>query len=694
MTMIREVKVGDKNLRFEFGKYAKQANGSVMVSSGDTRVLVTVCAADEAPKGLDFFPLGVDYIEKFYAAGRIPGGFAKREAKPSDQATLNARVIDRPLRPSFPEGYRNETVITATVMSYEHGHHPAPLALTGASTALMISDIPFDGPVAGLRIGMNEEGEFTLDPAENCPTELDLTLACKKDAILMVEAGANILSEEKMLEAIKHGHDLMKPLFEMQEEVQKEFGKEKMTFHVEHVPAEILAKVRAAAQDPIKAAFQVRDKIQRGKVLKTAKNEVMATLSPVDEEKAFYSQAFADVKSDIMRTMILKDRIRIDERSLDQIRPIACETKILPRAHGSSLFTRGETQSLTSVTLGAADDQQRIETLWSSDYKDRFMLHYNFPAFSVGEARMQRTPGRREIGHGSLAKRALLPVMPTEKEFGYTVRLVSEILESNGSSSMATVCAGSMALLNAGVPLKSSVAGIAMGLIKEGDEYAILSDILGDEDHLGDMDFKVCGNADGISALQMDIKIDGLSMDVMREALEQAKAGRLHILGKMTSEIETPEKVSEHAPQIFKVKIKPDKIRDVIGPSGKMIKKITASTGARIDIEDNGIISIIAPDSVSAEAAKSMIRSATTDPELGAIYLGQVVRTMDFGAFIEIRPGTEGLCHISQLDNKRVEKVEDCVKAGDEVLVKVLEIDRQGRIKLSRKEAFGKKPTV
>jgi len=693
MSVVREVTIGNRTIKFEFNKFAKQANGSVMVTSGGTQVLVAACASTSVKPGQDFFPLGVEYTEKIYSAGRVPGGYRKREGRPGDHEVLAARVIDRPIRPCFPEGFFNEVVITATVVSYEKGFSPQPLAAIGASAALMVSDIPFNGPVACLSIGM-ENGQFIIDPPEDVMTDLDLMIACRPDAVLMVEAGAKFLTEEQMLAAIEFAHKSMEPLFEMQESIRKEIGKPKMNFVAMTTPAEVSEKVTQFAGSLVKNAMALRVKQDRVKALSDAKEKVLKELNTEQDQNQakILTQAWEDLCYSHMRSMVLNERARIDGRSLKEIRPIACEVGLLKRPHGSSLFTRGETQALAAVTLGSADDRLRYETLFHSDTTSRFMLHYNFPSFSVGEARMARSTGRREIGHGALARRALEQVMPNEQEFGYVVRVVSEILESNGSSSMATVCSGSMALLNAGVPIKQPVAGIAMGLIKEGDKYAVLSDILGDEDHLGDMDFKVCGTENGITALQMDIKIGGLSKQILAEALAQAKEGRKHILGKMAEAITEPDALSQFAPQIFKLKIHPDKIRDVIGSGGKNIKRIVAETGAKIDIDDSGIIQIAAPDTISAEAAKTMIRNLTTDPEVGEVYLGKVKRVVDFGAFIEIRQGTEGLCHISQLADHRVEKVTDVIKEGDEVMVKVIEIDRQGRIKLSRKEALTQAP--
>jgi polyribonucleotide nucleotidyltransferase len=695
MSLIREVEIAGKKIKFEFNKFAKQANGSVMVSCGDTQVLVTVCSSEEAKEGQDFFPLTVDYFERFYAAGRIPGGFFKRESRPSEREVLTARTIDRPLRPCFPEAFLNETQVICMVLSYDPKHQPAPLACMGASVALMISDIPFNGPVAALRVGM-KDGKYIVDPTPEEIGDLDLNIAAKPGAVLMVEAGANFLSETQMLDAINFAHKTMEPIFELQLEVQRAIGKEKRQVPVNQLHESLMGPVKAALGSDVAKAFQIRAKQERRKALSEATKKAIATLNP--EADAAKTRAIKkiceEVQYDVVRHEILKSHSRIDGRGLEDIRPISCEVDVLKRPHGSALFQRGETQALATVTLGAGDDEQRLDTIATPDAVKSFMLHYNFPAFSVGEVKPQRAPSRREVGHGNLAERAIQQVIPSKDKFGYTIRLVSEVLESNGSSSMATVCAGTMALLNAGVPITEPVAGIAMGLIKEGNDFAILSDILGDEDHLGDMDFKVCGGAKGITALQMDIKIGGLTGEIMSKALAQANRGRMHILGKMTGTINQPGELSEHAPRIFQIKIKPDKVRELIGPGGKVIKKIVAQTGVKIDIEDDGMVNIVSPDVTSAEAAKQMIRTITSEPEIGAIYLGTVKKIMDFGAFIEIKPGSEGLCHISQLANNRVERVEDILKEGEEVLVKILEIDRQGKIKLSRKDALGKKPNA
>lgn len=694
MSLVREVAIGDKRIKLEFQKYAKQAHGSVMVSSGDTQVLVTVCASDEPKPGQDFFPLTVDYIEKYYAAGRIPGGYIKRETKPSEREALTSRVIDRPIRPCFPEEFMVETQVIATVMSYGAGDHPATLALLGASCALVISDIPFQGPVAMLRVGM-KDGQYVLDPKPEETKDLDLNVACRPDAILMVEAGANFLSEEKMLDAITWAHKAMKPLFDVQLEVQKLIGKPKRTVTPRVFDQTLYDSALSAVKAPFREAFNTNEKDKRYKALKVATKATIDALNPdkSEDKKTQLKLILEDIKYKMMRSQILDEKRRIGGRGFKDIRDIVCETGVLKRPHGSAMFQRGETQAVATVTLGAGDDEQRLDTIVTPDEYKRFMLHYNFPPFSVGECKPQRGLSRREMGHGALAERAIAAVIPDKNKFGYTIRLVSETLESNGSSSMATVCSGTMALLDAGVPISEPVAGIAMGLIMEEGKYAVLSDILGDEDHLGDMDFKVCGGKSGITALQMDIKIGGLSKEIMQEALAQAKEGRIHILSKMNATIHDPKELSQYAPRIFQLKIPMDRIRDLIGPGGKVVKKIVADTGVKIDISDDGVVNIVSPDVVSAEAAKQMVRSVTTDPDIGGIYLGTVKKIMDFGAFIEIKPGTEGLCHISELEEGRVNKVTDVLNEGDEVMVKVLDIDRQGKIKLSRRGAFGKKPT-
>jgi polyribonucleotide nucleotidyltransferase len=579
-------------------------------------------------------------------------------------------------------------------MSYDREHHPHPLALVGASAALAASDIPFNGPIAGLHVGL-KDGQFYLDP-KNGEGDLDLTIGGKPGAVVMVEAGANFLSEEKMIEAINYSHKLMEPFFTMQDEIRREFGKPKREFTPPAFDKALYAQAKQASWSVLQDLYTMQDKKARNKALDLLGTSLATELNPEGSSaiQTELGKIYEDIKYQYVRDLVLTTKKRIDGRGPEDIRKITCETKVLSRPHGSSLFTRGETQALATVTLGSADDEQYIDTIMSKiSQTTRFLLHYNFPPFSVGEARPARAPGRREIGHGALAERALTRALPDPKEFGYTIRLVSEVLESNGSSSMATVCSGTMALYDAGVPITDPIAGIAMGLIIENGKYVVLSDILGDEDHLGDMDFKVCGGSRGITALQMDIKVEGLDSEIMAQALKQANSGRRFILDKMNAAINEPQEISAYAPRIFYLKVEEDRVRDIIGPGGKNIKSIIADTGARINIGDSGVVHIVAPDATSAEAAKSMIRSMVASPELGGIYLGTVVRIVDFGAFVQIKPGTEGLLHISQLAEGRVEKVDDILKEGQEVIVKVIDLDRQGRIKLSRKDALGQKPT-
>lgn len=693
MSIIKQVQVGDLNIKLEFQKFAKQANASVMVTCDDTQILVTVCAADNPTKGQDFFPLTVDYFEKFYAAGKIPGGFFKREAKPSDRETLMARVIDRSLRPCFPKEYLCETFITVTVVSYDSRHHPAPLAILGASCALMISDIPFNGPVGALYIGADENTNFIIDPGELNLTKLDLIVAARPGGILMVEAGSNFLTEEQIINAIEFAQASMSSLFSIQLELQKEIGCNKRQIPVKQVDSQIKNFIDSK-KNQIIDIFNIKEKKQRNKSFSTLLQSIILELNPDEdiEKSVEIKEYFEHIKSDYMRSLIINEQKRIDGRVLEEIRPINCEIGVLKRPHGSALFTRGETQALASITLGAAEDEQRLDNLVTPEATKRFILHYNFPPFSVGEARPHRSTGRREIGHGALAERALKNVIPSEEEFGYTIRLVSEILESNGSSSMATVCAGTLALLHAGVPIKTPIAGVAMGLIKDNEKFFILTDILGDEDHLGDMDFKVCGSLNGITALQMDIKVDGISKEILIKALDQAKKAREFILQKITSTIDKPAKLSDYAPKIFNLKIKPDKIKDLIGPNGKHIKKIIANTGVKINIEEDGCVVIVANDNSAAEEAKKLIRQYTTDPEIGEIFLGTIKKVLDFGVIVELKPGVEGLCHISQLENKRIQNIFDTYSEGMEILVKVIDIDNNGRLKLSRKDAMGSKP--
>ena len=723
MSLTKTIQVGNHTWTFEFEKYAKQAGGSVMMSAGGTQVLVTACAAHTPKPHQNFFPLGVDYCEKLYSSGRIPGGYRKREGRPGDHETLVARVIDRQLRPCFPEGFLNDTVVQCTVMSYEKGYNPIPLAMVGASTALTISHIPFDGPVAALNIGLDQEDNFIINPGQTDTSQLDLTVAAKDNALLMVEAAADFLAEDKMIAAIEFAMEQIKPLLDLQTEVAAAIGKPKMTFETNQTDEYILNLVKSHGQTAFEEAFTVQAKQLRTQKLIETKtevtNQVLAKLAEshletgdnqgdnqtdkdannqYDPESSMVQSEIAscieELKHDIVKDLILVKGSRIDSRSMDELRALDSEVGVLKRTHGSSLFTRGETQALASVTLGAMGDRQRYETLPNKDADDTFMLHYNFPSYCVGEAGMPRSTSRREIGHGALAKKAFQHAMPNMEEFSYVIRVVSEVLESNGSSSMATVCATTMALMNAGVHIKEPIAGIAMGLIKGHDHHVILTDILGDEDHLGDMDFKVCGGKSGVTALQMDIKIQGITSAILAEALQKAHVARMQILDHMNQTICTPHKVSPLAPQIFKLKISPDKVRDIIGPGGKTIKKIIAETAVEIDIEDSGVVSIVAPDTTSAAAAKSMIRHITTDPKPGEIYLGRVTKIVDFGCFVEIKPGVEGLVHISQIEDRRIDKVSDIISEQEEIMVKVIDIDRQGRLKLSRKEAMGQSPTI
>lgn len=691
-SIIEKIEIGGRQIEIEAQKYARQADGAVMVCGGNTQVLVTVCGEDEDADN-DFFPLTVDYIEKYYAAGRIPGGYNKREARPSSLEMITARVIDRTLRPNFPKGYMRNTQVICTVLSFDPDYDPAVLSLLGASAALTLSGIPFQEPVAGLRIGANAAGEFTIFPNAEEMQTLDLFLSAKEKALVMVEATANFFSEQKILEAMAFGHRTLLPLLSAQQRLREQCGKEKQEFVAKEIDAELKVEIKNQHLDAIVAALQVKEKTARRKKLKLVKKDIVAAY----EESARTAEAvqvFDDLVYEHVRGLILREKLRIDGRGPADIRPLHCEVGVLKSPHGSALFTRGETQAVATVTLGSADDEQRYETLASQNGSRHFMLHYNFPPFSVGETRRLMGISRREIGHGYLAERALAHVMPEQREFGYTVRIVSDVLESNGSSSMASVCAGTMALLCAGVPIKRHVAGVAMGLVSDNDEMVVLSDILGDEDHLGDMDFKVCGDEEGITALQMDIKVAGLDQATLSKALEQARQGRLTILRKLQETISEPRDLPLNAPRILSLKVSETKIRDLIGPGGKMIKKLTLETGTKIDIEDNGVVRVASPDLARAEAAKAMILAIVSDPEIGSVHLGTVKRTVDFGAFIEIKPGVEGLCHISQLENHRVEKVTDVLKEGDEVVVKVIELDRQGRIKLSRKEAFGQSPVT
>ncbi len=692
----KSIRIGDDQITIETGRIARQAGGSVLVTCGGTQVLVAATAAKEAQATASFFPLSVDYIEKFYSAGRIPGGYIKRETRPSDREILTSRLIDRPIRPLFPETYLVETQVIATVVSLDPKVSPAQLAILGASCALHISDIPFAGPIAGVRIGF-KDGKYLINPPEaELPTsDLDLVVAGTKDAILMVEAAANFLTEAQILEAINFGHKEIKKLCALQEEIREKCGKEKR--HVPDAPenAEMKAALSKKYAKPLRDAYAIATKADRKKAIDAIKQEAKIELieeGNPDSAKAF-SYLFEMQEYKTLRTSIIKDNRRVDGRSSTDIRNIECQTSVLKRTHGSALFTRGETQSLGVVTLGTHDDAQRSESIMNVLEEKTFMLHYNMPGYSVGEVKRLGSPARREVGHGNLAERALKATLPAKNRFPYSIRIVSEITESNGSSSMASVCSGTLSMLDAGVPLKEPIAGIAMGLILEGKDFAVLSDILGDEDHLGDMDFKVAGGKNGITAMQMDIKISGISMEILDKALAQAKDARSLILDKMLRSISRPNDLSQLAPRIEQIKIKPERVRDLIGPGGKNIKKIVSDTGCKLEVNDEGIVSIASTDGNSAAKAKRMVNYLTTDPEIGEIYLGIVKKTADFGAFVEIKPGVEGLVHISQLAATRINKTEEVVKEGDEVMVKVIELDRTGRIKLSRKDAIGKTPS-
>ncbi len=684
-----KVEAAGCEVSFESGKIAKQANGAVMVRKGDTMVLVTAVAARKGREGIDFFPLTVDYQEKTYAAGKIPGGFFKREGRLSDSETLTSRLIDRPLRPLFPKGFTCETQIIATVMSTDNVNDPAVLALTGASAALMISDIPFNGPVAGVRV-VRFEGELIANPtfAQIDESDLDMTMACSREAVVMVEGGAREVDEQVVLAALELGHKAAQPFIDAQLEMVEQVGLEKREVCPPVLNEDLVALVNEQFIDRFAEGIKVADKLERQDYFSALKDEIRERLAEAEIPDDDLGEVFEDLLGRAIRRQISSEGVRIGGRKVDEIRDITTEVSLLPRAHGSALFTRGETQAIVTATLGTSVDEQRIDSLRGNTFNS-FMLHYNFPPYSVGEARFLRGPGRREIGHGTLARRALKAVLPTAEQFPYTIRIVSDITESNGSSSMASVCGGTLALMDAGVPIKAPVAGIAMGLVQEGDQFIVLSDILGDEDHVGDMDFKVTGTKDGITAIQMDIKITGISSEIMGKALAQAKAGRLHILGKMEESLSAPRaELSDYAPRIMTIRIDPDKIRDVIGPGGKNIRAITEKSGAKIDIDDSGEIKIASVDGQASEIAIALIRDLTQEAEVGKIYLGTVQRIMDFGAFVQIFPGTDGLLHVSQIAEERVREVRDYLKEGDEVMVKVIEVDRQGKIRLSRKEAL------
>ncbi len=699
MSFVREsVVINGKPLVLETGRLAKQAHGSVLVTYGDSVVLVTAVSGDERP-GIDFFPLTCDYVEKTFAAGKIPGGFFKREGRQRDDEILTSRLIDRPCRPLFPEGFRNDTQVIATVMSTDKENPTDILAMTAASAALHISDIPWSGPLAAVRVA-RVNGELVAFPTfeQVATSDIDLVVSASKDAIVMVEGGAAEASENDLIDALMFAHRTAQPILELIERMRAAVGKPKKTFEKKSLPADVAALIKQTVDKDILTASLIKEKKSRYDAYKASKTKMVEAVTAKVGAEAFpkieklVKEEFEERKYNVVREYVLSERKRIDGRDMKTIRPIVCEVGIFPRTHGSALFQRGETQAAVAATLGTSSDEQKIDALIGERWK-RFMLHYNFPPFSTGETKPLRGPGRREIGHGALAERALVRMMPDEDKFPYTIRVVSETLESNGSSSMAAVCGGTLSLMDAGVPIKSPVAGIAMGLISDGaltdpkTRTAILSDILGDEDHLGDMDFKVCGTRKGVTAIQMDIKIAGLSRDVLQQALDQAREGRLFILDKMLATLATPRAdLSKWAPRITQIKVKPDQIRIIIGPGGKTIKGIVDQTGVAIDVEDDGTVNIASADSDAVKRALEIIKGLTTEPEVGATYKGTVSRVADFGAFIEIMPGTDGLLHVSEMAHHRVERVNDVMKEGDEVEVKVLSIDRDGKIRLTRRE--------
>ena len=682
-----EATIGRNLITIETGKLAKQASGSVLVRSGDTMVLVTAVGDKVNKPELGFLPLTIEVQEKMASVGRIPGNYFRREiGRPSENEVLTCRIIDRPMRPLFADGYCAETQVIASVLSADQENVPDMLALTGASCALMLSDIPFGGPVAGGRVGYID-GNFVMNPTvkELEDSAMDIVVACTEKAVVMVEGQAESLAEETVLDAIFYAFENLQPLIEVQKELQAACGKEKRDVEPAQIDEELYSRITDCAKAEMVDVIATADKLERGGKYNELKAKVNAEIDPEGERTREISDLLSKFRKTSMRAKIVNESIRIDGRAFDQVRPISSEAGYLPRTHGSALFTRGETQALVSATLGSERDQQRVETLGGEEHK-RFMLHYNFPPFCVGEVRRLSGPSRRDIGHGALARRGIEAALPDVDEFPYSIRVVSEVMESNGSSSMATVCGASMALMDAGVPISTPVSGIAMGLIKEDDKVVILSDILGDEDHLGDMDFKVVGTADGVTSLQMDIKIDGVDRDIMGKALAQAKAGRLHILGEMDKGIAAARtEISEFAPKYHAHQINPDKIRDIIGPGGKIIKELSAEYDAKIEVEDSGLVKIFTTNGTSFDALMDRIKTITAEPEVGAIYKGVVKTVKDFGAFVEIMPGTDGLVHISELDKSRVNKVTDIVNEGDELEVKVLEIDGRGRIRLSRK---------
>jgi polyribonucleotide nucleotidyltransferase len=691
-----KTEIHGQTLSIETGKVAKQADGSVVVRFGGTMVLAAAVGAKSAREAQDFFPLTVEYREKAYAGGRIPGGYFKREGAPVKKETLSSRLIDRPIRPLFPDGFRNEVQVICLVISGDPDNDPDVLAINGASAALCLSGIPFGGPVGAVRVGL-VDGQLVANPttAERQASLLEIVVAGTEDGVLMVEAGAKEVPEDKMLEAIAFGHEQCKRLARIQKELAAAAGKPRWAFDPSAgKDLALAARVRELAAPKMAAALAIHEKHPRAEAVGRVFDEVWSALGVEDAKKGAVRAAFEEVESAEVRKMIVERGIRVDGRKVDEIRPISIEVAYLPRAHGSALFTRGETQALVSTTLGTKNDEQKIEALEGESYRN-FMLHYNFPSFSVGEVRRFGSPSRRDIGHGALAERAVEGVLPPKEEFPYTVRVVSEILESNGSSSMASVCGASLALMDAGAPLKSHVAGIAMGLVKEGDKVGILTDIMGTEDHYGDMDFKVAGTEKGVTALQMDIKIEGVSIDIMRDALRQAREARLIVLGKMREALEKPRtELSPYAPRFVTIKIRQEKIREIIGPGGKVVRAIQEQTGTKVDIEDDGRVTVFSPDAASVQKAIGMIQDICREVELDRIYLGKVKKIVEFGAFVEVIPNTEGLLHISQIAESRIRSVQDVLSEGDEVLVKVIEVDGNGKMRLSRKMALRDQPAL
>jgi polyribonucleotide nucleotidyltransferase len=686
-----EADIGGRTLTIETGKLAKLANGAAVVTYGETVVMVTATAAKESREDTDFLPLTVEYQERFYAVGRIPGSFFRREiGRPTEKETLSARFIDRPLRPLFADGYRNETQVIATVLSMDQQNDPDILAMIGASAALTVSEVPFLGPIAGVRVGYID-GEYILNPTKDQldVSRMNLIVAGSRNAIVMVEGGADSLTEEQVLEGIFFGHRGLQPILDLQEQLLAAMGKPKMKVTPAVLDLALEQRVTELAREEMLLVISTASKQERSNRYQQLEQSVISRLTEEAEGNGKeIKKILGELKKTMMRDRIVRGKARIDNRRFDEIRPITSEISVLPRTHGSALFTRGETQVLVTATLGSTADEQKVESLYGESSKP-FMLHYNFPPYCVGEVRFLRGPSRRDIGHGALAERSIRAVLPADDSFPYTIRVVSEVLESNGSSSMATVCGGSLALMDAGVPLKKAVAGVAMGLIKDGDEVVILSDILGDEDHLGDMDFKVTGTVEGITALQMDIKIEGVSKEIMAGALAQARQGRLHILKEMEKTIvESRKELSEFAPKIFELRINPERIKDLIGPGGKVIKGLTAEYNVKIDVDDSGKVLVFAPNAEVSAAVVSRINALTEEAQVGKIYKGLVRKIMDFGAFVEILPGMDGLVHISELDRRRVEKVSDVVTEGEEIMVKVLNVDAQGKIRLSRKAAL------